>query len=194
MSGEIDENIALISPDPESDSDSDFEKSEEEKPQKSSRKIVMPKSTSDYIGSEWTIETITEHFNELGFTNINPVPCEPNDDKYDSNIFEMVIETGLFSTDPWSSGDKFKSDAEITIYYNEYPMLTIDNCPDLVTVLTSENMSYMNFCNKYDAHAYMEMSKEQHKVYEALLEAKEDDVCKALENIKKNIVLGYYAA
>lgn len=50
------------------------------------------------------------------------------------------------------------------------------------------------FCNKYDAHAYKEMPKEQQELYEGLLEAKEEDVCKVLANVKKNIVLGYYAA
>lgn len=115
-----------------------------------SNRIVMPNSTSDYIGSEWTIETITEHFKELGFENIRAVPCEPDDDNYEINIREMVIETGLFSTDPWEAGDEFSADAEITIYYNEFPLLTVENCPDLVTILTSKDMDYMSFANKYD--------------------------------------------
>lgn len=115
-----------------------------------SNKIVMPNSTSDYIGSEWTIETIIEHFKKLGFENIRTVPCEPNDDNYEINIREMVIETGLFSTDPWEAGDEFSADAEITIYYNEFPLLTIENCSDLVTILTSKDMDYMSFANKYN--------------------------------------------
>lgn len=115
-----------------------------------SNKIVMPNSTSDYIGSEWTIETITEHFKELGFENIRTVPCEPDDDNYEINIREMVIETGLFSTNPWEAGDEFSVDDEITIYYNEFPLLNIENCPELVTILTSKDMDYMSFANKYD--------------------------------------------
>ena len=113
-------------------------------------KIVMPHSTSYYIGSEWTIETITEHFEKLGFTNIRAIPCDPSDDNYKVNIREMVIETGWFSTAPWEAGDEFDVDAEISIYYNEFPLLTVDNCPDLVSVLTGKNMSYMTFCEKYD--------------------------------------------
>lgn len=116
----------------------------------SSGKIVMPNSTADYIGSEWTIETITEHFKELGFNNIRAVPCEPNDDNYENNIQEMTIETGLFSDDPWEVGDEFAADAEITIYYNEFPVLTIDNCPDLLKVLSSKKISYMSFAEEYD--------------------------------------------
>lgn len=123
---------------------------ENQKNKNSSDKIVMPKSTSDYIGSEWTLETLTDHLKELGFTNIRPVPCEPDEENYQSNIFEMYIQTGWFSTDPWEAGERYSSDAEITIYYNEYPVLNIENCPDLFTVLTSKNIDYMSFANSYD--------------------------------------------
>ena len=110
----------------------------------------MPKNTEDYIGSEWTIDTLTQHFKDLGFTNIVAESCEPDDDEFDNNIFEISIATGWFSTGPWKAGDEFKSDAKITIYYNEFPKLTVDNCPDLVTVLTKKDMSYTSFCAKYD--------------------------------------------
>ena len=117
----------------------------------SSDKIVMPNSTSDYIGSEWTIKKIKKHFKKLGFNNIHAVPCEPDDDNYKINIREINIETGLFGdTDSWEAGDEFSEDAEITIYYNEFPLLTVENCPDLVTVLTSKDMDYMSFADKYD--------------------------------------------
>lgn len=118
--------------------------------QETKTRITIPYSTSDYIGSDWTIETITKHFEELGFTNIRAVPCEPDDDNYEINIREIVISKGLFNTDPWEAGEEFNADAEISIYYNEFPILTIDNCDDLVTVLTSKNMDYMTFCEKYD--------------------------------------------
>lgn len=41
------------------------ETAESEAAETPSNTIVMPNSTSDYIGSEWTIETITEHFKNL---------------------------------------------------------------------------------------------------------------------------------
>ena len=110
----------------------------------------MPNSTDYYIGDDWTIETITEHFRDLGFTNIRAVPCEPDDDNYEINIREMVIETGWFSTDPWEAGDEFKSDAEISIFYNEFPLLTTENCSDLAMVLSSQDMSYLTFAGQYD--------------------------------------------
>ena len=112
--------------------------------------ITMPNSAFDYIESEWTIDSLIKHFEELGFTNIKTYPCDPDDDKYKKNIFEIYIKTGWLTSEPWEKGEAFDADAEIKIYYNEYPLLTVDNCPDLVTVLTSETMSYTAFCNKYD--------------------------------------------
>ena len=113
-------------------------------------KIVMSQGASDYIGADWTIDSLTEHFKGMGFTNISTIPCEPEDDDYEKNIFELYIETGWFSSDPWEAGDKFEPNAEIRIYYNESPLLTIENCDDLATVLTSQDMSYSTFAEKYD--------------------------------------------
>ena len=113
-------------------------------------KIKMPKSTEEYIDSDWTVDSITEHFKELGFTKFRTVPCDPDDDKYEKNIFEMYIETGMFSTDPWEAGQEFDADSEISIYYNEFPMLTIDNCPDLKTALYTTDLSYTSFASEYD--------------------------------------------
>ena len=123
----------------------------EENSDSSTAKIVMPQSANDYIGSEWTIDALIDHFRDLGFTNIKTVPCNPDDSKYKMNIFELSIETGLFSTGTWDVGEEFDSGAEISIYYNEFPLLTIDNCSDLEAVLTgNDNMGYLSFCEKYD--------------------------------------------
>lgn len=113
-------------------------------------KIDMPYSSEDYYGADWTVESLTEHLNALGFTTIETVPTEPRNNNYQSNIFEIVIKKGLVNTAPWSAGEKYDPDDEITIYYNEYPVLTVGNCPDLLTVLTSTEMDYMTFANKYD--------------------------------------------
>ena len=114
------------------------------------QKIVMPYSSSDYCGEEWTVEELTDHLEELGFTNINTYACAPDDDRYKSNIFEICIKTGWFSTGPWNAGEEYSQNAEISVYYNEFPLLTVENCPDLVTVLTSKDMSYMSFAKAYD--------------------------------------------
>lgn len=47
------------------------------------------------------------------------------------------------------------------------------------------------FCNKYDAHGYKEMSEKEQETYEMLLKATNEEVSKALENNKKEIILGY---
>ena len=115
-----------------------------------SGKIEMPNSSVSYEGDQWTLESLTEHFKELGFTSFENIPCDPDEDNYRSNIFVIEICTGWFSEDPWEAGETFNSDDTIKIYYNEFPLLTIDNCPDLLTMLTSDEMSYMTFANKYD--------------------------------------------
>lgn len=149
LGGKIDESIPVTQPEITDSSDA-IEQDNTEEDIKSSEKIVMPKSAEDYIGSEWTIETITEHFTELGFTNIRAHPLNPSEESYDKNIISVEIKTGWVSYDPWDTGDEFDADAEISIYYNEFPILTIDNCPDLVTILTSKDMGYMTFCKEYD--------------------------------------------
>jgi len=115
-------------------------------------KIKMPYSATDYYSEEWTLESLTEHFAALGFTNISTVACDPNEDNYRQNIFVLTIRSSLFSDDPWEAGEEFDVDDEITVYYNEFPLLTVDNCPDLVTVLTSKDMSYWSFATKYDGY------------------------------------------
>ena len=144
-----------------SSSDPDNVISEENSPDEevapTSDKIEMPYSSADYCGADWTLESLTAHLKELGFTAIETVPCVPDNDKYEANIFEIYIETGLFSTDPWEAGEKYDPDDEITIYYNEFPLLTVENCPDLLTVLTSRDIDYMTFANKYDGR-YVEFN------------------------------------
>ena len=113
-------------------------------------KIVMPYSSVDYCGEDWTLEELTEHLTELGYTNLSAVACDPDDRRYKSNIFEVTIETGLFSAGPWEAGEEFKADAEISIYYNEFPLLTVENCPDLWAVLYNKEASGEDFAIKYD--------------------------------------------
>ena len=115
-----------------------------------SEKIEMPHSSTDYIGDEYTLESLTEHFRELGFTSFENIPCDPDNDNFRNNIFVIEICTGLFSEDPWEAGEKFNSTDKIKIYYNEFPLLTPDNCPDLKEVLTNPSSDYKAFAKKYD--------------------------------------------
>ena len=58
-----------------------------------SEKIEMPHSSTDYIGDEYTLESLTEHFRELGFTSFENIPCDPNNDNFRNNIFVIEICT-----------------------------------------------------------------------------------------------------
>lgn len=113
------------------------------------RKIVMTYSSADYCNN-WTLEEVTKHLSKLGFTNITVTECEPHHDNYSSEIKEIYIETGFFGKDPWTAGEEFNSDAEISIYYSESSLLSIENCPDLETILSSKEINYLSFANLYD--------------------------------------------
>ena len=47
------------------------------------------------------------------------------------------------------------------------------------------------FCDKYDAHAYKDMTEQEQEIYEVISKSTNEWICKALENIKKKIILGY---
>ncbi len=113
-------------------------------------KIKMPQNASDYIGLEWNVETITEHFKSLGFTNIYVESRTSHDYEFDTNILELNIKDGWFSTRTWKAGEEFESNARITIIYYESPYLTINNCPDLQMILSTKSMNYISFCTAYD--------------------------------------------
>lgn len=128
----------------------------------SKQMIEMPYDSEDYCGQDWTYEELKVHLQELGFTNIREVPFEPNEDNYRENIYDIVIETGAFSDDPWKAGERYASDAEISVYYNEEPLLTVDTCPELLSILTSEELDYLEFAEKYDGR-YVEFNGYVHE-------------------------------
>lgn len=47
------------------------------------------------------------------------------------------------------------------------------------------------FCNKYDAHAYKEMSEKEQEIYDGLMEQSDMNVSNMLSEIKKKIIMGY---
>ena len=110
----------------------------------------MPHSRDYYLGSEWTFESLSKHFTELGFTNIIGVECDPDEDNYKMNIVALEISYRFGKEDPWNEGDEFKPDRAICIYYNSPALLTIDNSESLQKILTSEDISYDTFCSTYD--------------------------------------------
>lgn len=109
---------------------------------------VMPYSSEEYCTMDWTLESIEEHFRELGFDSFEENPVEPGDDDYDRNIYELYVKSFIF-TDPWEAGDQLDPDDTIVIYYNESPTLTVDSCPDLARMVECAD-DYLGFAEEYD--------------------------------------------
>ena len=125
---------------------------ESNNPNNSSNKIEMPNSSAYYEKNfNWTVDSLIAHFKELGFTVFEKIPCEPDNDKYKYDIFEVTIEDSWISSGSWEKGDKFDGDDKIKIYYNENPMLTIENSEALKLFLNGEShMDYEWFSEVHD--------------------------------------------
>lgn len=115
-------------------------------------KITMPNYSWHY-DEGWTVDELISHFEQLGFTNIETAKM------IDSGTFSEFhqegeiynVEIGDTFLGNWSSGDVFGATSLITItYYERTPTLTIENCPDLASVLSSRDMMYTDFAEKYD--------------------------------------------
>lgn len=119
-------------------------------------KVAMPYGSASYCGADWTLESLKAHLIDLGFTNIVEYPEEPWDENCADNIFFVKIRRGWSKVSEWEAGEEFETDEEVIIRYNKAPMLTVENCPDLLTVLTSDEMSYTEFAEKYDGR-YVEI-------------------------------------
>lgn len=116
--------------------------------------IEMPKDSISYKGSLWTVEELTDYFKELGFSTIEIEPCAPDNDTFNYNIISVYINTagwfGERSTKSWKKGEEFSSNSKIIIYYNSAPPLTKDNCEDLATILTCQDITWQDFVEKHD--------------------------------------------
>ena len=119
--------------------------------------IEMPHSNNFYIGSEWDLESLTNHFKELGFVNIEQNPEKPRDDNYNKYIFEVWADKHIPTKgEAWDEGEKINRNDTIEIYYNEYPLMTIDNSEDLKAFVESDNKDYVEFAHEFDGH-YIEI-------------------------------------
>ena len=98
---------------------------------------------------KWTLDKTIEHFEKLGFTNIE---TEFSSDFFNNEVvYDVEIDTGLLDEKGFNKGETFSADDTVKIYYYSTDfLLTIENCSDLKTILTSNDMEYMTFANKYD--------------------------------------------
>ena len=115
-------------------------------------KITMP-HYSGYYDDGWTVERLVEHFEELGFINVVTKTV------VDSGMFEEFHQEGeVYNVEiedttlgSWNSGDVFGATSQITIHYYERTYtLTVDNCSDLESILSSRDMMYSDFAERYD--------------------------------------------
>ena len=114
--------------------------------------ITMP-NYSWYYDEGWTVEGLISHFEQLGFTNIETAETIDSGtfSKFhqEGEIYNVEIEDTFLGG--WNSGDVFGATSLITItYYERTPTLTIENCPDLASILSSKDMMYTDFAEKYD--------------------------------------------
>lgn len=120
--------------------------------EKDEPQITMPNDSSHYTKG-WKVDELINHFEQLGFTNIETQTTS------ESGMFAEFHQEGeIHSVDMdetflgmWDSGDVFGATSLITItYYERTSTLTIDNCPDLNTVLSSRDIPYTVFSEQYD--------------------------------------------
>lgn len=120
-----------------------------EETNKAPNEIEMNFDDTYFENRNWELNETINYFEELGFTNIETTAIP--DFFSDSIVIDVEIDTGLFDSDGFKAGDEFDPDDVVKIrYYSTDTLLTIDNCPDLATILTSKDMDYMTFANKYD--------------------------------------------
>lgn len=117
--------------------------------------ISMPYNSTDY--TNWNIDDLVKHFEDLGFTEIEKDGYAPNDDNFTQNIFDVKIKTSWLSgKKDWSAGDEFEKDKKIIIKYNSAPAITIDNCSDFAKILTDKStIDYLEFSENYDGRYFI---------------------------------------
>ena len=113
-------------------------------------KIKMIYGSQEYCELSWPLDAVVNHLKELGFVNFKLVACSPDDDSFNKNIYGLSIQKGIFQTEEWIATEEFNSNDEITIYYNDAPTLSVEDCSDFEAVLKKENINYKRFAREYD--------------------------------------------
>lgn len=121
--------------------------------------ITMPYDSSEYKNGEWTLESLVEHFETLGFTDIDVTNVKDSFGEAKVEIYNVNIEDS--SSDSWfteykafKKGEEFGSWLKIKIETHTFtPTLTVDNCSDLANIIQSDTSntdainSFMNAHN-----------------------------------------------
>lgn len=105
--------------------------------------------------------------------------------RYDTggNFCVNDIQLIIHVYDCWRDLDELKTTVRHEILHYILFMIGVNN--------SDTGGIFHYFCNKYDAHAYKEMSKEEQEIYNGLMEQSDVNVSNMLNEIKKRIVMGY---
>lgn len=105
--------------------------------------------------------------------------------KYDTGgDFDVVdIQLIIHVYDCWRGIEELKKTVRHEIFHYLLFRIGVNNSDD--------GGIFHYFCDKYDAHAYKEMSKEEQEIYNGLMEQSDVNVSNMLSEIKKRIVMGY---
>lgn len=123
------------------------DESNNEKPAESSKtdkkkEATMPYDNSVYSGTDWTVEELVDHFEELGFTQIkiNKTESFDNDCIYYVGIEDVYANSWLTEYKGFKAGETYKTRLEIRIDANErIPTLTVDNCSEFAALVKAGN-------------------------------------------------------
>lgn len=179
--------------------ESNSEEPEDAVSKSDSNKITMPYGEQEYVDGDWTLEGLKAHFVELGFDaeKIEAKPVEPDDKRYKKTIFEISIK----GNNHWEAGDMFKKKAGISIYYNEWPVLTPDNCPELQQILTDSNLEkqyHYDFANTYNGrYVEFEAIVVSHLTYnnglDHVIDVSQDTAAEDLSKLSIRVDPAYFA-
>lgn len=110
--------------------------------------IVMPNDTYYYETEDWSVDSLVQEFETLGFTNIITENMGTSSDYVYGPIHTVRIDREMTG---WSKGDSYKSNDKVEIsYYDPTPTLTAENCPNLASILNGDTSSWLDFAKEYD--------------------------------------------
>ena len=134
-------------------------------------KIVMPYSCDEYENGEWTVDELVEHFEGLGFSDINVTNVMESFGEANVLIQNLTIEDP--SSDAWynryrafEKGEEFWSGRKIKIETHTYiPTLTVENCSDFAELIEMDE-----FSGKIEAvQSFMESHKNEYIEFEGTI-------------------------
>ena len=122
----------------------------------------MPYSSNEYENGEWSVEELVEHFEELGFTDID-VEVYTTFDEGKAKI-QVVVADDSSSWSPsfrdFEKGETVATLRNIIIRETKLiPILTVDNCPEFAEFVkngkdsTANSVTWTEFLEKHNGEA-----------------------------------------